>query len=208
MAIPALANADIKTDEALDEAVMKDGLRDRADWLHADATGSGINPNVLEFVAKMLSHGHTGAAGDGANIPTAGIAAGAVNDSGMMATNSVTAAKIATKTMDTAEFATGAVTEPKMHNSMGEHLTGASAFDIGAAPLTGDVVFRGDRKSINHSKGAARGVVTSILVGNIAGVDIPYWVVSVSNSAVTFGLRNNGTLPAGLNSWVIDAWFM
>jgi hypothetical protein len=207
MPIPTLSNAQIDTDSPLDEAVMKTGLRDRDEWLWSTATAAGIDPNVLAFVAQMLSHGHTGAAGDGAQIPTAGIAANAVNDSAMIGANAVTAGKIASNTMDTADIANGACTEPKLHGTQGEHLTSSSTFNVGDPPGAGDDSFKGDRKTISHSKGTI-GVVTSLIVGNISGADIPYWIVEVTASDVTFGLWDTGSMPSGDNTWVIDCYIM
>jgi len=207
VAIPSLADSDIDRDSALKQLVMQ-ALRDRDLWNWDLATAAGINPNVLQFVSKMTSHKHDGTAGHGAKIPTAGIAADAVNDSAMMGVNSVSATEVDTKTMDTVKFQNRSVTGAKLHSTMGWPTSGTWTYDTGVSPTGIEVAFQGDRVQISNPKGAL-GVICNVkkhASSSLARID--HWVISQTAGNIVLALVDDGSLPAGAQTAGYDFYVM
>lgn len=162
--LPSLSDAQIKSDQPLDEALTKEGLRDRDEWnwSQGDNGGSGINANIDAFIATTdtsqavfgaVGHSHDGTDGQGQNIDTAGIANGAASLEPMFTNNCVSSGKIAGNTLTGAKFEDLAVTTAKMSGTMGTHKTGSQPYDTTAPPDTGagDVTFLGDRATYSGS---------------------------------------------------------
>jgi hypothetical protein len=210
MAIPSLPDADIKADEALDEAVMKTGLRDRDDYLWSTAPngGTGIEPNVTALASAFgtAGHSHDGTDGQGVNIDTAGIANGAASLEPMFQDNCVSAAKIAANTLQGSDFAAMAVTGDKMSGTMGTHVTGSVTYDSLAAPGAGDVTFLGDRTTTGNGKGSP-GVVCNQAPTASGFVD--YYVIRQTGGNIVLGFDFTG--PAGYaasGTWDYDLWIV
>lgn len=198
MAIPTLADTDIDRDSALKQLVMQ-ALRDRDLWNWINATGSGINPNVVAFIAKLLSHKHDGTAGHGAKIPTAGIATDAVNDSAMMGVNSVSATEVDTKTMDTVKIQNRSVTAAKLHSTMGSHGSGTWTYNTSVGATGIEVAFKGDRVSVGNPKGALGVICNTKKHGSSSLGRIDHWVISQSAGSIVLALVDDGTLVPGVD---------
>lgn len=204
MPYPSIANTDLDTDSPVDEALINDGLRLRDVWNWSAATGSGVNPNAVDLHGAMSSHSHDGSAGAGDQIPTAGIATNAVNNSNMLAAGAVETAKIAATTVDTVDLADGAVTLDKLTGSLGQQVSGSHAFDYGVAAGVGlgntyNIAFQGDCIRVANPKGAL-GVICNIATGD-------FFVHQQDASYIYLGIRTN-VYGSGAGTWYYDFWIM
>lgn len=208
MALPSPTDAQIKSDQPLDEALVKDGYRDSDAYNFATGPngGSGIAANVSAFATAFgpAGHRHDGTDGQGENIDTAGIANGAASLEPMFQDNCVSAAKIAANTLQGSDFDTMAVTAAKMSGVMGSHASGTKAYDSLAAPDTGagDVTFLGDRAVFGNPKGSI-GVICRQKATASGFVD--YFVVSQSGG-ITLGFNYDPLLYPPSGTWDWDFW--
>lgn len=156
MPFDSIADSAIDQDSPLKEtAVMKAGRnRDRWNWEEASNGGAGIEPSVTAFRSALVAHSHDGTDGQGENIDTDGIAAGAVSDPDMFEDDSISAGKIASNTMQTGNLGTAAVTAEKMNGRMGWPVSGSQAYDTTLPPRAGiDELYEGDTLILSNPKG-------------------------------------------------------
>lgn len=177
MAFPSISDARVQTDAALDQDLMED-LVERDEWNQSgNASGSASHLEGL----YNTGHSHDGTSGEGAQIPTAGIADGGVNLSDQIPNGDVTNAKVASSTMNTTNFDDGAVTPAKMSGTMGgSGYSGSSTSEMGV--------------SVGHSLGR-KPVPCNIRSGDFV-------VESVSSSSVTVR-KNSRTIGFGA-TWNYD----
>lgn len=203
MPYPTVADSQLQTDEPLDEALVKDGLRDKDRWLYDTATngGSGVNANVQDMLTAMGAHTHDGTDGQGQQIAAAGIASNAVNDSDMLDTNSVSTGKFAGSTVNTANFGTAAVEQDKWTGTLGTAITGAENFDYNGAPRGdpfNDVAIEGDTLILNNPKNA---------LGVIVNQGEPDWyILEMTASNIKFGMRTavHTGFPSTTGVWNVN----
>lgn len=115
MSFPSISDARVTTGAAVDQDLLED-LVERDEWNQSGNTSG----NAAFFEAAYnTGHTHDGTSGQGANIDTAGIADGGVNQVDQIPSGAVTSAKVASNTMGTSNFGTGSVTPDKMSGTMG-----------------------------------------------------------------------------------------
>jgi hypothetical protein len=203
MALPPLTDAQIESDQPLDEALMKEGLRDRDIWNKSsgdDGGGGGIDQNVEKFRTKLsgaVGHSHDGTGDEGANIDTDGIAAGAVWDPAMIGDDQVTTAKIAGTTMQTANFAANSVRPDEMTGTMGWPVSGSQAYDTEAAPVEDwEDYFQGDVAKVANPKGRIGVICNFKATGAVPQVEC--FVKDIQASWIYLGIafRVYGGIPS------------
>lgn len=217
MAIPPLTDAQIESDQPFDEALAKDGLRDRDVylWDGADNGGTGIAGNVQAFLGtggafSSAGHSHDGTDGQGANIDTAGIAANAASDEAMFTDNAATSGKFAANTLQTGDFATGACTTAKMSGTMGTNVTsGPNAYDTALPPIGDSVVFLGDRVKVGAPKTgvALRFKPTASTYGGGSN-RVDCWVVRYEGGDVVLGFDYVAGQHDAAGTWSADFYIV
>jgi hypothetical protein len=205
MAFDSIPNSALDTDSPLSNAALMGPLKNRDDWNASAATGSGVGPSIGAVTAGLASgHSHNGDPGEGNPIDTPGIADGAASVGEMYAANAVSAAKVASTTMQSANVASGAAPVGKWSGSLGRAVTGSKAYDTEEAPGTGDLDFLGDTLVIGNPKGAL-GVIVNMKAGASDSGEIEYFIKGITGAEITFGFRDSvlGGVP-GAGTWYVD----
>lgn len=175
MAFDAITNSQVDTDSPADTTLLNN-LKNRDDW-NESGNSSG---NAAFFVAAYNSgHSHDGTSGEGAQIPTAGIADGGVNQTNHFADDAVDNSALAATTLGTTKFQDGAVTPAKMSGTMGNstRFTGS-----GTSPTNQTVAHGLGRRPVVCNIGSPEFIIistdsTNVVVGpnnNVVGPTDPY----------------------------------
>ena len=175
MAFTVIADGPLAPDKPADTTLFTE-LADNDAWNKTAATASA--EFFTETAYGTPGHTHTGAAGQGAQIPTAGMQsvtageAGAINAADMFAAGAVTNAKIASNTINGKNFADGAITNAKLSGTMGVRKFGSK----NAGGPGG-----GTTETVYHGRGH-RPVITNQVVTGVAGVDsIEFEIIDTTN---------------------------
>lgn len=196
MTMPTLTDAQIDAESPLDEAVMKEGFRDRDAWLYEDADngGSGLMACAVAIIAAMLEHTHDGSDGQGEPIDSGGIATDAVSLAEMLVDLAVGDTELAANTLREENFEDFSVTSAKFSGALGTEVSGDWTYDMDTE-LPGPAAdeFVGE----THQVANPLGRVCIVAQGDITlGVDGHWHVRQVTASTITLGL-NVGRVPVG-----------